>query len=89
MFSTTTTAASTSMPMAIASPPKLIRFADIPNARIRINVTSAARGSTNATVSAARMLPRNNPNSTITNTVASISAVETAPTAFVTNEARS
>ena len=49
MFSTTTTAASTSMPMAIASPPRLIRLADMPNCCIRMKVISAASGSVSAT----------------------------------------
>ncbi|MCY1173446.1 hypothetical protein D9M73_136060 [compost metagenome] len=89
MFSTTTTAASTSMPIAMAKPPRLIRLADMPKARIRMKVISAAKGSTMATVRAARILPRNRPSSTMTSTVASIRADDTALTALVTSEARS
>ena len=44
VFSTTTTAASTSMPIAIANPPKLIKLADMLKTRIRINVINAASG---------------------------------------------
>ena len=52
-------------------------------------LVDAARGSTSATVNAARMLPRKSPSSTTTRTVASISADDTACTALVTSDARS
>ena len=48
----------------------------------------ADSGSTIATVTAARRLPRKAPSSTSTSTVASISAFETVPTAFSTSVAR-
>ena len=53
-FSITTTAASTSMPIAMANPPKLIKLAVRPNAFININVERIESGSTAATTSAAR-----------------------------------
>ena len=89
MFSTTTTAASTSMPMAIASPPRLIRLADMPNWRIRMKVTSAASGRVSATTRAARKLPRNSTSSTTTSTMASSRARDTVPTARSTRLPRS
>ena len=61
----------------------------MPKARIRMKVISAAKGSTMATVSAARTLPKKSPSSTMTSTVASIRAVATAFTALDTSEARS
>ena len=88
MFSTTTTAPSTSMPSAIARPPRLIRLADMPYQRIRMKVASADSGSTAATVTAARRLPRKAPSSTSTSTVASSSALDTVPTAVSTRLAR-
>ena len=81
MFSTTTTAASTSMPMAIASPPRLIRLALWPVNRISRKVNSAASGSISDTTSAARSSPRNSSNSTTTSTVASSRALRTVATA--------
>lgn len=80
-FSTTTTAPSTSMPMAMASPPRLIRLAVSPQARIRIKQMSAAIGSVVATIAAARQSPRNSISSTTTSKVASSSASSTVPTA--------
>jgi len=58
MFSTTTTEASTSMPKAIASPPRLIRLAVMPTACISKKVASSDSGSDTATTSAARTPPR-------------------------------
>jgi len=89
MFSTTTTAASTSMPMAIASPPKDIRFADRPNQRMSTKVASAAKGRISATVSAARRSPRNSTSISITSTTACASAVLTVVTARSTSWPRS
>ncbi len=43
-FSTTTTAPSTSMPSAMARPPRLIRLADMPNFCIMMKVMSTASG---------------------------------------------
>ena len=81
VFSTTTTAASTSMPMAMASPPRLIRLALCPVQRISRKVHSAASGRISATTMAARSSPRNSNSSTTTSTVASSSAFCTVPTA--------
>jgi hypothetical protein len=88
-FSTTTTAASTSMPMAIARPPRLIRLALMPVARIRMKVPSAASGSVIATTSAARSSPRNSSSSTTTSTAASSRASVTVPTARAIRSLRS
>ena len=81
LFSTTTTDASTNIPIAIANPPKLIRFADISNCAIRIKVTIAAIGKLIATARAARASPKNKPNKTNTSNTANISAVLTVLTA--------
>ena len=81
MFSTTTTAASTNMPMAIANPPRLIRLADMPNAFIMIKVNSAANGRDKATVKAARQSPRNSISRMMTRTTASSNAFVTVCTA--------
>ena len=89
MFSTTTTAASTSMPMAMARPPRLMRFALMPDWPMRMKVASAASGSVTATTSAARKLPRNKSSSTTTRTMASSSARDTVPTARWTSVPRS
>ena len=59
MFSTTTTAASTSMPRAMARPPRLIRLAVRPAWRISRKVASMDSGSVAATTRAARSPPRN------------------------------
>jgi hypothetical protein len=87
MFSTTTTAASTSMPSAMARPPRLIRLADMP--------TSASAGRWPAPTAAAPRhrdggadVAEERPSSTSTSTVASISALDTVPTAFSTSCAR-
>ncbi len=89
MFSTTTTAASTSMPIAIASPPRLIRLADMLNQRIRMKVASADSGRISATTRAARRLPRNSTSSTSTSAMASANAFDTVPTARSTRLPRS
>lgn len=88
-FSTTTTAASTNMPMAIASPPRLMRFADRPNPRMRMKVASAASGRISATVSAARRFPSMSTRITSTSTTASASAFDTVRTARPTKSPRS
>ena len=88
-FSTTTTAASTSIPMAIANPPRLIRFALMPVVRMSRKVASAANGSISATTSAARSSPRNSSNRITTSTLASSSASWTVPTARVIRALRS
>ena len=88
-FSTTTTAASTNMPMAMASPPSDMRLADTPNTRIRINVPSTDSGKISATVNAARRLPSNTTSTASTSNTASPSACSTVHTAALTNSVRS
>ena len=83
-FSTTTTAASTSIPIAIAKPPKLIRLADIPMKCIMIKVNNAAKGNANATTTAALILPKNNISKITTSTIASNKACNTVSTALST-----
>ena len=58
IFSIITTAPSTIMPMPIASPPRLIRFADKPVKLIAMNAISTESGSVSTTISVERMLPR-------------------------------
>ena len=89
MFSTTTTAASTSMPMAIARPPSDIRLALMPNRRIMMKVNSTDSGRIKATVSAARRLPSIMINTSSTRMTASPSAFSTVHTAAVTSSVRS
>ncbi|OIQ68169.1 hypothetical protein GALL_502430 [mine drainage metagenome] len=88
-FSTTTTAASTSMPSAIARPPRLIRLALKPAQRISTKVASADSGRVMATTVAARQFPRNSSSITTTSTTASPSASSTVPTARSTSWLRS
>ena len=80
-FSTTTTAPSTRMPTAMASPPRLIRLAVRPMARMKMKVSSAAIGSASATITEARRSPRNSSSRITTRIVASTSADSTVPTA--------
>ena len=89
MFSTTTTAASTRMPMATASPPRDMRLAETPSTRMRIKVASTDSGSIKATVSAARRLPRSTMSTINTSTTASPRAFCTVHTAASTNSVRS
>ena len=51
MFSTTTTSASISIPIAIARPPRLIRLADMPTARMTIRAMTIASGKLSAITS--------------------------------------
>jgi len=88
-FSTTTTAPSTRMPTAIASPPRLIRLAVRPIAFMKMKVSSTAIGSASATITDARTSPRNNSSRITTSTVASSSAVSTVPTALPIRSDRS
>ena len=89
MFSTTTTAASTSMPMAIARPPSDIRLADSPHWCMSTKVASADSGRIKATTRAARRLPKSSSNSTSTRAMASARALLTVPTARSTSAPRS
>jgi len=89
MFSTITIDESTSMPMAITKPPRLIRLADMSSIFIMMNVKSADKGSTTATVNAALTLPRNKPSRITTSTTASSSACATVLTAPAINTLRS
>ncbi len=76
-FSTTTTAASTNMPIAMERPPKLIRFALRPKRRIKIKVAKADSGNIKATTLAARALPKKARSKITTNTMASNKACAT------------
>ena len=89
MFSTMTTDESTRMPMAIASPPKDIRLAEIPNCRMMIKEPSTVKGSTVPTVMAERRLPKNNKSTISTRITAWAKAPSTVPTAFSTRVVRS
>ena len=70
VFSTTTTDESTSIPIAITKPPKLIKFADMEKWLINIKVARAATGKDIETISAALKLPRNKASNMITSTTA-------------------
>ena len=89
MFSTTTTAASTKIPIAMANPPKVIKLADTPVKRIMIKVNSTANGKIMATVNAALRLPSMIINTNNTKITASASAFSTVKTAADTNSLRS
>ena len=65
MFSTMTTEPSTIMPMAMASPPRLIRFAEMPSCSITASAASTDTGTEISTSAAARRFIRNR-NSTMT-----------------------
>ena len=58
IFSIITTEPSTIMPMAMANPPRDMRFADMPIHCMAINVVRAATGSVAATIRALLILPR-------------------------------
>ena len=88
MFSTTTTEASTSMPKAMASPPKLMRLAVSPKNFISTKVLIKANGSDTATTTAARMPPKKTYSTTQTNTAASTKASMTVLAARDTNSPR-
>ena len=88
-FSTTTTAQSTSRPMAMAMPPSDMMFALKPYHFITPKVASTASGSEMETTSAARQLPRNSSSSTTTSAMASSSTFCTVQTALPIKSARS
>ena len=88
-FSTTTTAASTSMPIAMARPPSDIRLAVSPYQRISTKVPKADSGRITATTSAARSWPRKINSSNSTKAIASSSALLTVLTARSTKLPRS
>ena len=73
--STTTIAASTSSPIAIAMPPSDMMFADIPNARNGMNATSTATGMVMSGMSAlGRCLRKSSTtNATVSTTSTSVS----------------
>ena len=77
IFSVTTIAPSTTMPMAMARPPRLIRFAVTPCQPISRNATAAVRGSETATVSAARRSHSTRKSTATTRRTPCPSAVET------------
>ena len=74
MFSVTTMDASTTMPRASASPPRLMRLAVTPCQPIRLKVMNAVKGSASATMTAPRKLPRKINSTRITKRLPSISA---------------
>ena len=88
IFSTTTTAASTSMPSAMARPPRLIRLAVNPKYFIIRKVVRSASGNEIATTSAALNPPRNRTRITATSRAASINALSTVPVARETRSDR-
>ena len=75
-FSTTTTEESTIMPMAMTSPPRLMRVGRQAGEGHQVKVASAASGSDSETTSAARILPRNTASRTTTMRMASNSALD-------------
>ncbi len=76
-FSVTTMVPSTTMPMAMASPPSDIRLAVTSAMSIRMNAISAVSGSDSATVSAARRFQRKMNSTAITSSPPKNSADET------------
>ena len=88
IFSTTTTAASTSNPIAIANPPSDMRFAVKPKYCIRAKVLNADRGKITATTKAARTFPRKRNNKISTRIIASPNAFVTVPIARSTKSPR-
>ena len=77
------------MPMAMASPPSDIRFAEILKTRIITSVNNTDSGRISATVSAARRLPSNTMSTKITSTTASPNAFSTVNTAESISSERS
>ena len=71
------------MPIPIASPPRLIRFALSPAYFMSMNASSSDSGSIAVTMSALRTLPRKRKRMTTMSTAPSISASRTVPTARV------
>ena len=65
-FSTITTAASISSPIAMAMPPRLMMLELMPSARMQMNENSTASGSTTITTSAERACSRNSAHTSAT-----------------------
>jgi hypothetical protein len=79
-FSTPTTASSTSSPMAMASPPRVMVLTESPIQWNTSAVTSRATGSAVSEMKVVRRLSRNSSNTTATMIAASRSASRTLPT---------
>ncbi len=84
MFSTITMVPSTISPMAMASPPRLIRFAEIPNQCMPTTANSTENGMAAATTTLGRNPPMNTNRTSTTRTIPWKSASETVSTAFWT-----
>ena len=76
-FSTTTTEPSTMSPIAIASPPRLMRLADKPTAFMIKKVMSGVRIRVATTIRLERTSPKNKNKTKITSTTPSASTLET------------
>ena len=75
MFSTITTEESTNIPIAITSPPKLIKLADKSNSFISIKVINADIGKESATTNDERISPRKIASNMMTNITAWLNAL--------------
>ena len=89
VFSTTTTEPSTMMPMAIAKPPKDIRFAEIPCCPMTMKVINGVRISVATTITELRTSPRKTKSTTITRMMPSTSTFATLSSAASTRSVRS
>ena len=89
MFSTMTTPPSTTMPSAMAMPPRDMRLAVRPAYRMIIKVVNIVSGSVSDTTSALRTLPKNTKSTTTTKMVPSVRARVIVPSASCTSSARS
>ena len=89
MFSTTTTSASISMPIAIASPPRLIKLADMPTARMAISAMTMAERQAERDHQRSPPVAEEQQQQDDDETVASPSARTTVPTARPTSRLRS
>ena len=88
-FSTWMIVASITMPMEIARPPRDIRFASSPTARITMKVSSAESGRATMTTSAPRTLQRKSASTTSTRIAPSPSARSTVRVLASTTDERS
>ncbi len=88
-FSTTTTAESMSMPIAITNPPKLIKFKVRSLILIKINATDKLKGKITPTATLALKFPKNKKSVMMIKTTASMRVLETVAMAFCVNSERS
>ena len=84
MFSTMTMVPSTIMPIAIASPPKDIRLAEMPKRRMPTNAVNTENGMARATTRLGRTPPMKNGSTSTTRPMPIKSADVTVPTAAST-----